>query len=335
MARRRVSEVLDQQKVLREIGRIRFGERKRPSAPGRPIPYPRVTSQNEGVIREVADVFGGEVKQWPRDENSPPEWEVTIDGPLAIACPPFVIPYSTAYEQWAGSINTVRCDGITCDVHRGKGKYKVEPCICAARGIEPEDRPCKKTTRINVLIVGIKTLGTFRCETKSHYASEQVPAMLELLQMSGRAGWLLMRSQKRTVYGEVQKGPKKGQEEVQTKKFPVIVVEADFHAEEVMQLDRPASMAALPAPVTRALPRGERPALGPGADVPVLGPQPEDSTAPPADDAEPIDMDAPLEGQVMSEHDAKVVDEAWPSDDDGQGALPGIEGGRTPTPGDT
>lgn len=344
MARRRVTQVLDQQKRLREIGRIRFGERKPADGkrPGRPLTFPRLSSHDEDAIRQVAEVYGGEVRVWDR-ESRPREWDVTIQGPLGIAVPPGIVPYNSAYEQWAKGINTVRCDGVTCD-YRARNRWTEAPCICAERheagieGYDLEERPCKKTTRILVMVIGIKKLGIWRVDTKSHYASEEVPGMLEVLQLARRAGWMQMRMQQRSLIAFDKDA---GVDKPMTRKFPVIAVEADFMPEEIMQLERPASMAALPAPERPF----ERPQIGAGQVVQPRGPQPHDSEPPPREPP-PLDLE-PVSGDVVHEGDDEPIgsgeedpatkaaaDAAWeesrPAE---QGSLP-LDEQRRSAPGD-
>ena len=248
MARRRVSRVIEQQYQLREQGRIRFGERKPTDAkrPGKPIEFPRISSRHEDVVREVAALYGGEPRPWEREDGHT-EWDVLTEGPIAVCCAPGIDPYTTAYEQWANGFNTVRCDGETCEFRRN-GRWVDHACVCAERGIEPEDRDCKKTTRIVVMIVGVRRLGLFRVDTKSHYASEELPAALALLQSSQRAGWMRMDRRERRL---LEWDKKEGKDKPVVRKFPVIVVDAPFLPDEVMHLERGEDMAAHRAPPDR------------------------------------------------------------------------------------
>lgn len=249
MARRReIVDVVDQQHAIRELGRIRFGERKRPNSPGRPIQFPRVSSQRQEIVADVAKVYGGEVRQWDRDNRR--EWDVTVEQPLAIAVPPNVRPFSRSYELWAGGVCSRRCDGERCQVTE-RGRKVERPCACGVDA-DPEDRECKLTLRFGVMILGLPWLGLFRVDSKGVYAAREVPAQLGMLQASGRAGWLRMESRERLV---VEWDADKGAEKVQKRKYPVIVVDAPFMPEEVMALERPPGMEALPAPEIRARPQ--------------------------------------------------------------------------------
>lgn len=308
MARRRITSVIDQQHRLRELGRIRFGERKGEKRPGRPMTLPRVTSTDRSIVEEVASVYGGEVLPWEREEGAAPEWEVSITNEqgLAVAVPPHITPSTQVFEQWAKGFPVSKCDGETVQF-RKDGRWIERACVCEARGQDFSERPCKKTTRILVGLLGINRLGLFRVDTKSFNAGEELPATLHFLQASGRAGWLRMvpRTDRAMVWDQ-----KKGEDVPTVRRYQVIVIEAPFMVDEVMHLERPASMAALPAPATPALPRGTRPQLGPGASLDPIGPQSGDRSAPPRQVA-PVALDegAPVTGEVVDEGD-------------GQGSLP-------------
>lgn len=313
--RRRITSVLDQQFQLREIARVRFGDRKRPNAPGPPLMLPRVSSQSEELVHQVAAAYGGDVQPWKPDDKGPQMWDVKVTNPkgIAIAVPPGIEAFSSAYEQWAGGINTVRCDGVGCQ-YRSKGRWVERACVCAARAAaaaeagEDYERSCNLTTRMLFCIVGIETLGLARVETKSFYASQEVPATLAFLQHSSRAAWMRMEPRKR----QLMEVGKDGVDKPVTRRFPVIVVDAPFMVDEVLHLERPASMASLPAPATPALGRGERPQLGPGASIDPVGPQVGDRPPPPRPVA-PVDLDeGPLTGEVMPADDEDpAVAAAW------------------------
>ncbi|MGE0025682.1 MAG: hypothetical protein AB7O78_01585 [Thermoleophilia bacterium] len=323
MARRRITTVLDQQRSLRELFRVRFGDRQgvtKDDKPlvGRPRELPRVTSQDREAIEQVAEVYGGEVVEWRPDEKGPVLWEVATTNPrgVAIGVVPGFVPFTSAYEQWARGINTVRCDGAAMQ-YRARGRWVERPCRCAeleaqseavlrdlpsgADVPDPFVRPCSLTTRLTFVILGIERLALARVDTKSYFAAQEVPGMLELLQATGQAGWL--RAERRSR--QVMAWDKRTREDKpQTRRFMVLVVEADIQPDEVLALERPPSMAQLPAPARPALARGERPQIGPGASIEPVGPQLEDRLPPPPTDIAPVDLDDAddaLTGEVVEE----------------------------------
>lgn len=297
MARRRITNVIDQQHRLRELGRIRFGDRKGERRPGRPLEFARVSSSSRDVVDAIAEVYGGTPTPWQREEGAGGEWDVKTERPLAIAVPPEITPFTAAFEQWAGGYLTVRCDGATCQ-YRAKGRWVERACVCEEREQDFTERPCKQTTRMTVMVLGVPILGVFRVETKSYNAAAEVPFTLALLQQSGRAAYMQMRqrSDKVMVWDK-----KKGEDVPTTRRFWVITVDAPFMPDEIVALSRPASMASLPAPESPALTRGARPQIGAGQIVQPRGPQPEDSEPPPREPP-PLDLE-PVSGDVVDEGD--------------------------------
>lgn len=298
MARRRITSVVEQQHRLRELGRIRFGDRRQPKRPGQPLEFARVSSTNMDVVEAIADVYGGTATPWQRDEGGAPEWDVKTERPLAIAVPPGIEAYTSAYESWAKGFLTVRCDGAMCQ-YRQKGRWVERPCVCEQRGQDFDERPCKRTTRMTVMVLGVPILGVFRVETHGYHASEELPATLTLLQQSGRAAYMQMRQRSDKV---MVWDAKKGEDVPTGRRFWVITVDAPFMPDEVVAIERPAVMASLPAPRTPALERGARPQLGPGATVHPVGPQVGDRQAPPRTvGLVDLDGDAPVIGDVVEE----------------------------------
>lgn len=341
--RRRITSVIDQQRALREVFRVRFGEEKPRNGkrPGRPILLPRVTSVSREGIEQIAAAYGGEVAPYTPDRQAP-GWQVTVTEPrgIAIAVPPDFEPFTAAYEQWGNGINTVRCDGAAMQ-YRSRGRWVERACVCRERetanveavrvaldaGEEPPDpyeRPCKLTTRLTFLILGIETFGLARVDTKSFYAHQEVPGMLELIREQRAAAWLRMEPRSRSVMAW---DAKERQDKPETRNYPVIVVEPDFMPDALLQIDRPGSMAHLPAPTTRALGRGQRPQLGPGASIEPVGPQFTDTLPPPPTDIAPVDLDDAhaLMGEVLdpeAEQRQNDVDAAWEASKPDQAVLP-------------
>jgi len=316
MARRRISSVIDQQLSLRELFRVRFGDHKGEKRPGKPLLLPRVTSIDQEAIEQVAEVYGGEVQPWKPDEKGPQQWEVHVTNPrgVAIGVVPGFEPWSSAYEQWAGGINTVRCDGAAMQF-RSRGRWVERACICAERAAaaaeagDSYERQCSLTTRLTFAILGIEKLGLARVDTKSFFASQEVPATLTLLRDAERAGWIRVEPRSRQV---MVWDKKEQSDKPQTRRFNVIIIDTDFMPDEVLRLGRPESMAQLPAPRTPALGRGDRPQLGPGASIEPVGPQFHDRLPPPPTDIEPVDLDGEdaLTGEVVDEADDPAAADA-------------------------
>jgi hypothetical protein len=183
--------ILDLQMRMRQLGEIRIGhvvptgKTRRDGKPGtRPAKLDkfRFTSPSREILASVADLYGGEVQPWTPANGGPSEFEVysTVDR-LPVLIPPRDA-VSQWYELYAGSKCQRRCDGVT--------EHKQDrPCMC-----NPDNRDCKITTRVNVMLRDVPALGQWLLITKGYYAGVTLPPAAELLAQAGAYvnGWLGM-----------------------------------------------------------------------------------------------------------------------------------------------
>jgi hypothetical protein len=173
--------ILDLQQRIRELGRIRIGETK-PTSSGKTRPAKldrfRLTSPSRELLEQVAQMYGGQVRDWQPQGGGPAQFEVyTTVNRFPILVPPQ--PISQWYEQWSGGGCKRRCDGTTETITD-------KPCLCAAAGLEGRDRVCKPTTRLNVVLRDVPGLGVWRLESHGYYAAIELPqAALFLAQAGG------------------------------------------------------------------------------------------------------------------------------------------------------
>ncbi|MFJ4703197.1 hypothetical protein ACIP5N_34110 [Streptomyces sp. NPDC088768] len=183
--------ILDLQQRVRQLGEIRIGhvvQTGRTRRDGKPLTRPaklnrfRFTSPSKEILTDVADLYGGEVQPWTPANGGPSEYEVysTTDR-LPVLIPPRDA-VSQWYELWSGSKCQRRCDGVT--EHKRDRK-----CLC-----DPEDRECKITTRVNVMLRDVPALGQWLLVSKGYYAGITLPPAAELLSKTGGYvdGWLGM-----------------------------------------------------------------------------------------------------------------------------------------------
>ncbi|MFE1849923.1 hypothetical protein [Streptomyces sp. NPDC059489] len=183
--------ILDLQMRMRQLGEIRIGHvvpTGNTRKDGKPATRPakldkfRFTSASRDILAGVAELYGGEVKPWTPANGGPSEYEVYSQANRL----PVLIPPRDAVSQWyelyAGSKCQRRCDGVT--------EHKSDrPCMC-----NPEDRDCKITTRVNVMLRDVPALGQWLLMTKGYHAAVTLPPAAELLAQAGGyvAGWLGM-----------------------------------------------------------------------------------------------------------------------------------------------
>lgn len=164
---------------LPEAGRIRMGVKG--GKQGRmSIDTWRFTSPDRASLDALAQLYGGEVKPWVEPKANPNQFELRSEAKeLRVALPPD--PLSTFYELWSGGGNLRRCDGVTCDLNAHDGRTEV-PCICDAKG----EMDCKLKVRLTVILPDVRFLGTWRLDTSSWNAAQEMPGVVDaILAMQG------------------------------------------------------------------------------------------------------------------------------------------------------
>lgn len=246
--------LLDIQRQMRELGRIRTGEqvvgtngRKRPAK----LATFRITSPSREIVAAAAEAYGGEVHEWQSPAGR--QWEVvTTAETIDIVIPPGQA-LSQWWELWKGGGCERRCDGYT-------NVMTEEPCACPVDRAERRDRAadgqaCKPTTRLNVMLPALPDLGVFRLESHGYYAAVELAGTAAFLEAAMAAGRLI-RARLRLDQRE-KKVPGKP-----TNRFAVPVIEIP-DVRLVDLLPEGTIDAARLAPVNRRE-RTERPALGSG-----------------------------------------------------------------------
>lgn len=213
--------ILTLQQRSRELGRIRIGKQVQASS-GKMRPEKldrfRVTSASQSLIQRIAELYGGEAKAW--DNNGSPQWEViTTATRLPVLVPPQ--PVSQYFEQWSAGGCQRRCDGVT-------ELLKDRPCVC---GPDPEERVCKPTTRLNVVLRDVQGIGVWRLESHGYYSATELPAVAEFLARAGGyvSAWLSL--EERTAVREVNG-------KVTTLRWMVPILEVDVTPAQLMAGER-------------------------------------------------------------------------------------------------
>jgi hypothetical protein len=229
--------ILDLQRRLHERGRIRIGEKD----PSRGFPKKlnqfRFTSADGEAIDAVADLWGGEPRDWV-SPNGPQREVYTPAKSIDVLLPPGDMALSQWMEEWSGGGCQKRCD-TQWDVKRDVA------CDC-----DPENRSCKATTRLSVLLPALPGVGLWRIETHGHYASVELPAVTDILGSVAPGAlipcrlWLDERSDKTT--------DNKGK--VTTRRYVVPVLEPQGQMNE-LTAGQPA-LQALASPIVEGAPNG-------------------------------------------------------------------------------
>lgn len=207
--------ILDIQRRQRELGRIRMGDK---AASGHPqkLSHFRLTSPAKHLLEHAAALWGGEVRPWA---GSPSEgqWELyTQTDMLPIVLPPGAEPISQWYEQWTAGGCTHRCDGAT-----NVAGDDPEPCSC-----DPDDRACKATTRVNVMLPDLPDVGVWRLESHGMSAAYELPGTIDIIQMANDRRMMLT--------GRLRIEHRTRKTNGQTRKFIVPVIDLDVTVAQLM-----------------------------------------------------------------------------------------------------
>lgn len=169
--------ILDLQKRLRELGRIRMGERGEKGQPKRLHTW-RFTSPDKSLIEAASRAYGGEPGAWKPGPKEPQQWEViTEQTEIDIIIPPTSF-LDQWYERWAQSGCERRCDGVTEVI-------QMRQCPCA----NDSERSCDRVTRLMVMLPALEGLGQWRLETRGFYASEELSGIAALLSHATSKGF--------------------------------------------------------------------------------------------------------------------------------------------------
>jgi hypothetical protein len=233
--------IITLQKRSRELGRIRLGQVNRSNGNARPekLDRFRFTSASEPLLAKVAALYGGTVAPWTPQGGGAEAFEVITESTrIPILVPPQ--PVTQYFEQWSGGGCVRRCDGQTELLSGGN-------CLCS---VDPEDRECKPTTRLNVVLRDVEGIGVFRLETHGWYAGTELPEVAEFLALAGGYVAAHLGLEERVV-------KRKGK----TFRFVVPIIEADVTPAQLLsgtvptaqlggRADTPALTSGLPATMT-------------------------------------------------------------------------------------
>jgi Recombination directionality factor-like len=160
---------------LPEVGRIRLGDEKTdPKRPGVKLGTFRFTSRDRSLVERVAEVYGGTPKPWNSDEG--PQWQVVSEEQsIPVVVPRADLAFSQFYELWSGGGCQRRCNGV-------RDFVRDCPCTC-----DLEHPTCKPTTRLSVMLPGVRGMGLWRVESHGDNARSEILGSIELAAAYGAA----------------------------------------------------------------------------------------------------------------------------------------------------
>jgi len=174
--------VLEIQKRMMQLGRVRLGEKGPKGEPKRLNTF-RFTSPSRVLLDAVAAKHGGKVEDW---QGAPDEgyFQLTTDATsLDIILPPVfsdvdgspTMPYSQWYEMWSAGGCQRRCDGA---VESLSGKA----CMCdPVKRKDGAASECKIVTRVSFMLPDLPGLGVWRLDSHGWNAAVELPGTLDVL----------------------------------------------------------------------------------------------------------------------------------------------------------
>lgn len=175
--------IIDLQRRLAEIGRIRIGQQvpvsngSKKTRPAKLTTF-RLTSPDRNRIAQAALLYGGNPSEWEAPAGN--QWEViTESDTLNVIVPPSDMAFSQHYELWSGGGCQRRCDGRNESISDG-------PCIC-----DPDKRECNIHTRLSVMLRDLPGLGVWRIDTSGYYAALELQGAVEIVQLAAGRGQML------------------------------------------------------------------------------------------------------------------------------------------------
>lgn len=234
-----MSPIIELQRRLVEVGRIRMGtteERAKRDGSGTfrmPVRLDtwRLTSRDQTRLQHAADQFGGQVVPWDQRDG---EYELITE---TDSLPIMVLPgqnLSSWYELWGQRSKGKpvecfrRCDGVTETISDG-------PCQC-----DPEQRECKPTTRLTVLLPDVPGIGCWRLDSHGYYAAIELAGTADLLETLTRNG--------QVVPARLRIDQRRAVRDGESTVFPVPVIDVDASLPEVLGLTAGSARAVIEAP---------------------------------------------------------------------------------------
>jgi len=174
---------------LPEQGRIRLGEKDPKRGFPKKLHTLRFTSPDRNAIDAVANLYGGTARAW-QNGNTAEHEVITEAAEVPVVLPDEPLGGTPFYELWDRGGLRRRCDGVTATcpvrVNDNEVDYAEEPCVCNAR----ERAECKVTTRLSVVLPDIPFGGTWRLETHSWNAADELPGMVEAVRQFANRGFV-------------------------------------------------------------------------------------------------------------------------------------------------
>lgn len=198
--------IIDRQRALTTIGRIRMGERKQPNRPGFQRSTFRFTSTNKAALEKLQKTCGGKIEPWP---GNPGQFELDSESGQIRVLLDTQLSVDDGYELYDGKTPCRRCDGVSCNYIELKRDPKdnkkilecIEhgyvPCLCDPEGLgaelDDDDRACGLVTTLQVILPDTDDITLWRFQSKGTIFNREVFGAVSSLEALGiRRGYCLL-----------------------------------------------------------------------------------------------------------------------------------------------
>jgi hypothetical protein len=181
-----LSPIIDIQRRMVEVGRIRSGTKNERGLPTKLTTW-RLTSRDRQRLESAAELYGGEVVPWEERDG---EFELVTTKDVL----PILLLPGQALSQWFelwGKRSRAKKAPVEC-LRRCDGRTEVlsdRPCLCKEEATDDQDRECKPTTRLSVMLPDLAGIGHWRLESRGWNAAVELAGSTALLEnLMYRAG---------------------------------------------------------------------------------------------------------------------------------------------------
>lgn len=186
--------LLDLQKSLRLLGKLRLGEMKK-TAGGKTYPSKlaqwRMTSPSFELLEAAAAIYGGTVETWEGAPSEGRQYQIFTESDRLQVVMPADNALIQAYEMWNAGGAVRRCSG-TGQIEELSG----QACMCPVdqderAALAAKGKACKITSRLKVLLPDIPDIGVWMLESHGYYAAVELAGFEEIMAMATVRGAMI------------------------------------------------------------------------------------------------------------------------------------------------
>jgi hypothetical protein len=187
--------IIDRQRAILRVGKIRMGERKTENAPGKQRDTFRFTSANRPALEMLKAAYGGKISEWA---GHPGEYELDSKAGQISCIIDTSMSLDERFEKYDGKTRTHLCDGLNCafiELRRGADKKisfcedrGLVPCRCSKTGAgpDPENKNhCDMITTLKVILPDTGDIVLWEFASKGAIFNREVFGVADTIRQMG------------------------------------------------------------------------------------------------------------------------------------------------------